>query len=207
MKSRIVTSLGIDAHDEVISPAMAQLLQQRLPRCSPRFLQVSGTLWTLVVNDSHRTATQATLSQFLDVMTWRAHDKITAEEFSVLYAEWIQHAGSVLDGYKSSSASVSVQKSHVKHRHLLSLNIFRALLLEKKFSEADLDLFVGLLLNEVNMKLLHSTITYQSTGKHSLAVVTPQWLALSEELFFAIDLPGTQKFLTCYRSFFHNLFT
>lgn len=219
MKSRIVSSLGIDAQDEFISPGMAQVLQQRLPKCSMRWLQASATLWSLVICDSQRAATQTSLSQFLDVMTWRAHDKITAEEFSVLHAEWMQHAGSVLDQqpHNSNNNSTSIrsppssnnakhrsQHQHHQHHHKLPLNIFRALLLEKRCADADVDLFIGLLLNEVNLKLLHSTIAYHNHNNHnqqqyklasSLSVVTHRWLQLTEELFFAIDLPGTLKLL------------
>lgn len=201
--SRIVSSLGLENYDEKISPGHAQLLQQRLPKLSMRFIAISATLWSLVVQDSFRSANHASLSQFLDVMTWRIHDKITSEEFSVLCAEWMHAQASVLSQSRSPQKSSS-QTSHfpLKHRSLLSLNVFRAILLEKKFTEADLDLFVGLMLNEVNNKLLHATITYGSQSKnafnHSMInCVTQQWLALTEELFFAIDFSGNISFRHC----------
>ncbi len=199
--SRIVSSLGLENYDEKISPGHAQLLQQRLPKLSIRFIAISATLWSLVVQDSYRSANVASLSQFLDVMTWRIHDKITSEEFSVLCVEWMHAQASVLSQSRSPPPKGSSQTSHfpLKHRSLLSLNVFRAILLEKKFTEADLDLFVGLMLNEVNSKLLHATITYGSHSKnafnHSMInCVTQQWLALTEELFFAIDFSGIITF-------------
>lgn len=205
MKSRIINSLGIEAHEESVSPSLAQLLQQKLLRCSVRWLNASATLWSLIVYDSQRAATQATLSQFLDVMSWRAHDKINAEEFSVLHTEWMQHAGSVLDQSPARPAGPSAKTKGVgsSKPHQLPINVFRALLLEKRTSEADLDLFIGLMLNELNVKLLHTTISYHSStrkhgptgakmgpGSSTLSVVTHKWLQLSEELFFSIDIAG-----------------
>lgn len=200
-----MNSLGIEPNEESVSPPLAQLLQQKLLRCSVRWLHASATLWSLIVSDSQRAATQATLSQFLDVMSWRAHDKINAEEFSVLHAEWMQHTGSVLDqsSARPSAPSVKTRGGGGNKPHQLPLNVFRALLLEKRTTEADLDLFIGLMLNELNTKLLHATISYHSSGKKhgsggaktgsgssALAVVTHKWLQLSEELFFAIDIAG-----------------
>jgi hypothetical protein len=200
-----MNSLGIEAHEESVSPSLAQLLQQKLLRCSVRWLNASATLWSLIVNDSQRAATQATLSQFLDVMSWRAHDKINAEEFSVLHAEWMQHAGSVLDQSpaRPPAPSAKTKGFGANKPHQLPVNVFRALLLEKRTSEADLDLFIGLMLNELNMKLLHATISYHSSArKHgsggakmgssssALSVVTHKWLQLSEELFFSVDIAG-----------------
>lgn len=168
---------------EETSPATNfALLAQQLPRQTPRWCHLTTVLLSLVVLDSQRSVEANSLSQFLDVIHWRAHGKITGEEFSILYNEWI----------------VADSKKTEKKKPSLSLAGLRAIVLEKKYLESDLDLFIGILLHETNTRMLNSTISFgnkkaypRSLGSNGvLEVVTEKWLSLAEELFFCLDTPG-----------------
>lgn len=201
MKARSGHGQKEDSGEDVVPATSLLLLQQKLPKQTLRWCQTSSTLFSLIVLESPRIATYSSLVQFLDVIFWRAHDKITAEEFSVLFAEWMQlPAHSVLAEGKSPLASPSNNAAASKRKTVVTVGVFRAVLLEKNFSESDVDLFIGIVLNEFNHKFLHATIAYQPSVKGvakgvssaGLEVVTHRWLALSEELFFALDTPGTE---------------
>lgn len=168
-----------------------QLLSQLLPRQSPRWCQLTMTLYSLVVLDTQRNPDILSLQQFLEVIHWRANGKITEDEFSVLFTEWMK-----LDKNSDSRSSIN-SNPNSKRKFFLNLSIFRVLLMEKSYFEADLDLFIGILIHETNLRLTNTTISYMSkavTGKpipaFNLEVVTRKWLELAEELFFSLDTPG-----------------
>lgn len=156
-----------------------------LQRQSIRWINLSFTFWSLIVLDANRVVDHAGISQFLEVMNWRAHSTITEEEFSVLYAEWM--------GQSNIETSVHRQR----RKNAVGLFLFRQLLLEKSYVESDLDLFIGIAIHETNMRLVNSSISFESkynsasrVSGTSLEFCTPQWLASSEELFFALDIAG-----------------
>ena len=169
---------GVVAEPDALSSSHTHLLQRQ----TVRWLNLSLNLWSLTVLDVYRTVTIESIAQFLEVVSWRAHGKVNEEEFSVLYSEWVGKP-------EKGSKRVTVGVFGV-----------RQLLLEKKYGEADLDLCIGIILNEVNMRLLNSSVSYvskksnggnqQQQNPYSLEVCSERWLALCEELFFTLDTPG-----------------
>lgn len=166
------------------------LLAQQLPRQTPRWCHLTLSLLSLVVHDTQRNVDPQALSGFLEVIYWRAHGKITSEEFSVLFNEWM-HA--------ESKPGVS----NTKKKTLMTPAPLRAVVLEKRYLESDLDLFIGIIIHEINTKLLNTTISYgNKRSRLNLEVVTERWLSLSEELFFSLDTPGYGS-LRCEECFFY----
>eukprot|EP00981_Chlorochromonas_danica_P002313 scaffold446_cov183-Ochromonas_danica.AAC.12 len=199
------------------------LLIQQLPRQSPRWSQLTNALLSLMTSDTQRQHLDlSSLSGFLEVIYWRAHGKITAEEFSILYTEWMQSetttttttasttTGSAGGGGGNSTVNNRVSKKKVSH---VTVNSLRSILLEKKYTESDLDLFIGILCHEVNQRLLNTTLSYHNKRPSSssssssflgegprLMIVTEKWLTLSEEVFFLLDSAGygSLSFDECY---------
>ncbi|RYG67706.1 hypothetical protein EON64_06860, partial [archaeon] len=189
------------------------LLSQQLPRQTVRWCQLSQTLLSLTISEALRPMDISSLSQFLEVIYWRAHGKITPEEFSVLHQEWTHIFDKPVE-QSNSTTKPSLVNSHNqsgaqagKKKGVVSIAVFRALLLEKKLLESDLDLFIGILIHENNNKILNQTISFghkkfSKTVVYShLEVVTSRWLTLSEELFFTLDTPGYGT-LRCEECFF-----
>jgi hypothetical protein len=185
------------AHDDPFGGLNIQLLGQLLPRQSTRWCHLTLTLWSLIALDTLRNPDIPGLIQFMEVISWRAHGKITEDEFSVLYSEWMKlEKPSETTPANRSSISSSNQPVPTKKKFLLNLPIFRVILLEKNYAENDLDLFIGILIHENNLRLLNSTISYGNKAGgagakgYQLEVVTRHWLELSEEIFFSLDTPG-----------------
>ncbi len=199
-----------------------QLLAQLLPRQSPRWCYLSLTLWSLIALDTQRNPDLTGLLQFLEVIDWRAHGKITEDEFSVLFGEWIKvekpsvpetrsslnsGGGGLLPTNQAQITSNNTNNNKKKTSLILNISIFRCLLLEKNYYESDLDLFIGIIIHESNLRFINTTISYVSKTQQqqlqqfnqypmktlpsfTLEVVTRKWLELSEELFFSLDTPG-----------------
>lgn len=172
---------GVISDPDVLASSHIHLLQKQ----SVRWLNLSLNLWSLTVLDVYRTVSLESIAQFLEVVSWRAHGKINEEEFSVLYSEWV----------------AKPEKGAPAHTKRVTVGVFgvRQLLLEKKYGETDLDLCIGILIHEINMRLLNSSVSYVSkktTGSSnqqnpfSLEVCSAKWLTLCEELFFTLDTPG-----------------
>jgi hypothetical protein len=183
---------------------------------SPRWCHLTTTLWSLIALECGRNIDIVGVTQFLEVIHWRAHGKVTEEEFSVLYSEWMMLTdGVVSNGPASSSSSkthtttntnVNATSSPSKKKGMLYVPVtaLRGIVMEKNYTESDLDLFIGMIIHEANLRLLNTTISFvnkkahhahtnkllQHTPTFSLEVVTPRWIALCEELFFCLDTPG-----------------
>jgi hypothetical protein len=169
-----------------------QVLSQQLPRQAPRWCQLTVTLYSLVVLDTQRNPDIQSLQQFLEVIHWRAHGKITEDEFSVLFTEWMK-----LEKNSDTRSVTAGSNLSSKRKFFLNLSIFRIILLQKNYVESDLDLFIGIVLHETNLKLMNTTISYVAKNmgnklmpSFNLEVVTRRWLELAEELFFSLDTPG-----------------
>jgi hypothetical protein len=171
---------GVVADPDALASSHVHLLKRQ----SVRWLNLSTTLWSLAVLDVYRPVTIESVASFFEMVSWRAHDKVTAEEFSVLYSEWVA---------KPEKMPTSSQNRRV------AVGVFgvRQLLLEKKYGEADLDLCIGIIVNEINMRLLNSSVSYvnrkpgsNTQNPFSLEVCTERWLSLCDELFFTLDTPG-----------------
>lgn len=54
-----------------------------------RWLNLTAAFWALVIMDAQRAVDKDGVSNFFEVMKWRAHGRITEEEFTALYSEWI----------------------------------------------------------------------------------------------------------------------
>jgi hypothetical protein len=180
--------LEMEDHDvQVMEPNLiAASHLHLLQRQSIRWINLSATLWSLIVLDAKRSVEETSVSQFLDVMLWRAHGNVSEEEFSVLFAEWIFN-GEPVQTHQSVLSK--------KKRQSVGVFILRQLLLEKKISESDLDLFIGMIINETNNRLLNFSVRYTPQqpgggGRQSLELCTGGWLSACEELFFALDTTG-----------------
>jgi len=189
--------------EDIVVPIDWQLISQLLQKQTPRWCHVTTTLWSIIASDTQRTLDQNSLSQFFEVIYWRAHGKISAEEFSVLFTEWM----------KPATLPIPAGNIKKKNNNAISVMLLRNLVFEKKYSEADLDLFIGIVVHETNTRLLNATISYTNKSNisplqtspinanapkvtftalpsYNLEVVTTKWLELSEELFFLFDTPG-----------------
>lgn len=152
----------------------------KLHRMSPRWLNLTMALWGIVVADANRSVDAAGVRSFIEAMEWRMNGDVTEGEFLTIYCEWINIGSSVLP-----------------KRHAIGLHSFRSILFEKKVPEDSLNLFICLLLNENSRTLLNLPLSYRPSGSliipsmtSNLEVCSRKWLALSEELFFALDTAG-----------------
>jgi hypothetical protein len=176
-------AVTINDSDIQLSPSHSLMLQRQ----SVRWFNLSSTFWALTVMDANRAVDKDGVVNFFEVMKWRAHGTITAEEFTALYIEWIGKFNTVTI-YQNSSKKVP--------RSNVGLFTIRQILLENRCSESDLDLYIGMLIHETNLNLLNVTISYltKSPGPKQnssiLEICTKKWLSLSEELFFCLDTPG-----------------
>lgn len=176
-------AVTINDSDIQLSPSHSLMLQRQ----SVRWLNLSSTFWALIVMDANRTVDKDGVVNFFEVMKWRAHGTITAEEFTALYIEWIGKFN-VANNYQNSSKKVP--------RSNVGLFTIRQILLENRCSESDLDLYIGMLIHETNLNLLNVTISYvtksssQKQNSSILEICTKKWLSISEELFFCLDTPG-----------------
>jgi hypothetical protein len=172
------TYASTPAEPDTLSPSYAQTLQKQ----TCRWLNLSSTFWALIVMDAQRSVDKEGLENFFDVMDWRAHGKITEQEFTALFAEWIGKSAS-LTGSSSS-----------RRKHTVGVFSVRQLLLERRCVESDLDLLIGMIIHETNRVILNSPIAF--SGRESkantanLEVCSRRWMSLSEELFFSLDTPG-----------------
>ena len=162
-----------------------------LQKQSLRWLNLSSTLWTLIIMDAERIADYNSTRDFVQVMNWRSHGKINSNEFSALYNEWI-------------GKNLPLGKDKIdpnKKKNTIGLLSMRQILLDLNISESDLDLFVGMIIHETNVHFLNTPISYlmrQNGLKHSsllkpssnLDVCTKRWIDICEELFFCLDTPG-----------------
>ena len=149
--------------------------QLALQKKSVRWLCLTNTFWSTAVYDAHRTVSKEEFSNFYRVMQWRLHGDINEDEFSSLNREWMN--------YKSKFIATRTE--------LLGLMGVRQLMIDEERSESDLDLLIGITLNETNRVILNSPISYKyGHASSTLEVCTQRWLALSEELFFLLDSPG-----------------
>lgn len=174
---------------------------------SPRWCHLTTALWSLIALECGRNTDITGVAQFLEVIHWRAHGKITDEEFSILYAEWMMISETPTsnttnnptskNGHTTSSLS-NTSPSKKKGITNVPLALFRNIVIEKGYSESDLDLFIGMTIHEANLRLINTTISYlnkKATNKlvqnsFSLEVVNQRWISLCEELFFSLDTPG-----------------
>ena len=109
------------------------------------------------------------MENFFQVLSWAISGSITEREFSELYLVWTHRVSEVarLTSVAATASSSPSSSSNFSERDLRSLLRGR--------SESDLDLMLGLLINEHNKQLLASG---QVSGK---------WISLCEQLFFRLD--------------------
>lgn len=145
---------------------------------SPRWLQLTAVLWSIFVVDANRSVDRAALRNFLDAIEWRISGQITEQEFLSLYSEWM-----------------AANYAPLKRRSSIGINQLRHLLLGKSCGEGELDLILGALLFENSRSLLNRPLSFSDgamtkAARNALDICSRRWLALAEELFFALDAPG-----------------
>lgn len=120
----------------------------------------------------------ADVENFLQVLSWGVAGTISEREFAELYAVW-----------QSRGRAPSPPRANFGEREMRSLLRGRV--------ESDLDLMLGLLINENNKQLVAS-------GR-----VSARWVSLAEQLFFKLDqvtLDRDFASLFIFASFFSNFF-
>lgn len=195
---------------------------------SARWLALSNSLWNLVIMDAQRVVNDREVDSLLEALSWRALGKITGPEMSVILHEWmidsggsgdtglLSPSGAPLIGPSSSGAAAgaSLADASKKRQQTFSLFHMRVVLVNKGYKETDIDLLIGVVVNETNQDLLGKPIAFHSglvsPGKASrkskkkkskknknrdndatrLEVVSQRWLSLAEELFFVLDNCG-----------------
>jgi hypothetical protein len=173
------------------------LTKQKASVITHRWVNLSLTLWSLIIIHANRDIDYECLNNFFDVLDWRLIGQITIEEFSILYEEWLN---------LNSAAQESVHLKSKSNLTKLSLFYMKNFLFSRKYDEADLDLLVGLILHQENKWILDTPLSYhynrlsrndaglESNQFHpahqSLSLCTMEWINSSEELFFSLDNPG-----------------
>jgi hypothetical protein len=161
-----------------------------LPQKSPRWLNLTANLWELIVQHAHRAVDEEGLSNFLDVLGWRIHNKITEEELSVLFYDWISPSA------VAQTSNASPNRKDGTYDFKLDIGTFRCLLIDRKCNDPDLDLIIGMSVLELNRILVNVPISFNArksgmgNGIPALELCSHQWIALSEELFFLLDTKG-----------------
>lgn len=168
-KSEVATILPLPVDD--LDATQALKLQNR----SVRWLQLSSTLWSMLVTDANRHTDKANLVNFMTAMAWRVNDAVSEEEFTGIYLEWMG-------------------KQPVPKKRQVAVFTMRQVLLEQNASEETLDLYIGMIVNEINRRLINYPLNFDADGtlraKPSLELCSTKWLKLSEELFFMLDTSG-----------------
>ena len=128
---------------------------------------LSTGLWFCVIVESNPLASLKSASTFLDSITWRASGKITEAEFGAIFHDWSRRS-KPMPHYVVREPDLTV-----------SLSKFRGLMVAKQLNVAsEIQQMLGILVNETNKTELRA------------GYFTPQWLAIIETLFFALDVRG-----------------
>ena len=172
-----------------VAPRESQLSMKQsnqLQKQTSRWLNLSRTLWSLVVKDSFYDqidGSDGELRSFFDVMEWKLGGKISDEEFSLLYAEWMKQSQKT--GRSDYSKDFPVSDTQV----------IRQITLDRHCTEKDLFNYIGMLLHENNVNLADIPISYTMRdyphrNYSNLELCDDSWLTLSESLFFSLDVLG-----------------
>lgn len=172
---------------------------------SVRWCRLSETLWGLIVGEAQRSVDRESLGNFIEVINWRAQGKISEQEFTHLFSEWIGEKlrfGISMASNTSSSNLRSSGGSNGKQKFFsVNVMVFRQLLSDLKCLERDLDLYVGIVLHEINnLIFLNAPINFAMGNRDMIAnkdathigleVCSKNWLSLMDELFFCLDSSG-----------------
>jgi hypothetical protein len=163
-------------------------------RQSVRWMNLSRLLWILTVVNSHRPSIDKDgTANFLQVMKWRGEGTVSDAEFTALYTEWMTKT--IMKSGQSKRTNISITT--------IGLFTFRQILLENMATEeSSLDLYVGILINELNRGNIGLPIS-KSPLSGSVSLCTAQWIAMAEDLFFLLDSPG-YGFLTFDEQYFFS---
>jgi hypothetical protein len=114
---------------------------------SQRWVFVARSLWMEILFDGDTRSDVNVcidmLTKFLDVLEWRAGDRISETDFIALYQHWCER---VAGNGVASSASSSGGKRSANSGGVPEV-AFRSLLLERGYQDTDLDIMFGLLVN------------------------------------------------------------
>ena len=172
-----------------VAPRESQLSMKQsnqLQKQTARWLNLSRTLWSLVVKDSFYDqidGNDGELRSFFDVMEWKLNGKISDEEFSLLYAEWMKQSQKTnRNDFSRDCPPTDTQ-------------VIRQITLDRHCTEKDLFNYVGMLLHENNANLADIPISYTMRdyplrNYSNLELCDDSWLTLSESLFFSLDVLG-----------------
>ena len=172
----------------------------------PRWLFVSRSLYMELLFDGELSVavSAAALRKFLDVVVLRSRDEVAEADFARLYAQWrsLVHrpprAGA--DGGPAPAPAALVAAVTAGS---VTETQFRRILLSVGASATDLDIFLGLLINEANRMVLAAGFFPGSDRGASSGARLPfpassatgpvdgAWLAAAEALFFVLDEDGS----------------
>jgi hypothetical protein len=147
-----------------------------------RWLHLTWSLWAILLRDSNRSFaatdrvdTEQSLDNFMNVLDWRLHDKITGLEFTFLFKEWVETEG-VGDG--DTDMSDAARREDI----FLGLQILRKLCQARRYEESDLDVRLSMILSVIEQSSL--------LALPSELVAPGRWLEAAMELFFCLDTVG-----------------
>ena len=159
-----------------------------MPSASVRWCALSRSLWCMLVPEGNTHADEAGLRSFLDVLWWRAEDKVNEREFAALHAAWITHSrGEERGSAKVTDSSAAPAPARAGVVHLPKL---RRMLLQCGHAEPALDLMLALLIHEGNRAMLRGAGAKGGDSGECMPAVSRAWLSAVERLFFEIDAPG-----------------
>ena len=147
-----------------------------------RWLHLTWSLWAILLRDSNRSFaatdrvdTEQSLDNFMNVLDWRLHDKITGLEFTFLFKEWVETEG---------VGGGEVYRGEAARREdvFLGLRILRKLCQARRYEESDLDVRLSMILSVIEQSSL--------LALPSELAAPGRWLEAAMELFFCLDTVG-----------------
>jgi hypothetical protein len=149
-----------------------------------RWINLSACFWSMLVPDTRRDVNLDSIRNIYEVLLWRSNGKIREDEFSALWDEW-------LVGGELASVGGSGQPSSVSTLSLFpGLSTVRQVLLERKADMNELELILGIIINESDKQLLTSLRNSSPLAPITGEMSSGKWLEQCTSLFFSLDSIG-----------------
>lgn len=132
-----------------------------------KWQNLSKGIWFAMVVETNPCSNKESINGFLDALEWLRIGEISDLEFNNLYEAWI---------CEKQSEPKPKYYNIIEDQILVSFVSFRKILMDRKYSIADLESISSILIKEANKIELK---------KHYF---TPTWLMLIDSLFFSMDL-------------------
>lgn len=150
---------------------------------SVRWLKLTIALWNMIILDCRAKVIDIDSScNFIKAMRWRIEGEVSANEFSVLFNEWIRSS----EVYHTSTSFSIIERNAL---NTIGFHSFRQLLIKENFTkESQLDLFVSSILRDLNTKLLNQPLIVQRQSE--ISICNESWCNAADQLYFWLDSSG-----------------